>query len=347
MCDLTNPNFTDAKAARKHLEGLRWADGRFCPHCGGTEKTRLVRGKKHRPGLYYCNDCKKQFTVTVGTVFERSKVPLNKWMLAFHLMASSKKGISAHQLHRMLGVTYKTAWFMAHRIREAMRDPDPEPLGGKGKTVEADETFIGKPDAEFINGIGWVKMRGVASKRKVISLVERGGRVRSFKVDDLSSKTIRKALFENIVLDSNLHTDQAQHYKRPGREFASHEAVNHSEKEYARGDVTNRWSRCGPRTTLGLMPRFSNMGQAAPRSLRSSKMADKIDWAGASGSKYTYSIHDLNWVPSAGQDGNYIFAKQVSNGWHAVYVGQGDLQDRRQASELCPKVGDGDIRRRV
>lgn len=142
--DLTDKKFTDEATARKHLEGLRWSDGRFCPHCGVTEGTSYVRGKKHRPGLYYCNSCKKQFTVTVGTLFERSKVPLNKWLLAFHLMASSKKGISAHQLHRMLGVTYKTAWFMAHRIREAMRDGDLSPMGGEGQTVEVDETYYGK-----------------------------------------------------------------------------------------------------------------------------------------------------------------------------------------------------------
>ena len=143
MFDLTKPIFTDKNAARKHLERLRWANGRFCPHCGEAEKTSFVRGKKHRPGLYYCNSCKKQFTVTVGTLFERSKVPLHKWMIAYHLMAASKKGISAHQLHRMLGVTYKTAWFMAHRIREAMREINPGPLGGEGKAVEVDETYIG------------------------------------------------------------------------------------------------------------------------------------------------------------------------------------------------------------
>jgi len=144
MTDITSPIFQDANKARKHLEAMRWADGRSCPHCGATEGTSFVRGKKHRPGLYYCNDCKKTFTVTVGTVFERSKVPLNKWLLATHLLTSSKKGMSAHQLHRMLGVTYKTAWFMAHRIREAMIDENPEPMGGSGKSVQADETYFGK-----------------------------------------------------------------------------------------------------------------------------------------------------------------------------------------------------------
>lgn len=144
MTDLTNPIFFNESKARAHLESLRWAEGRFCPHCGESEKTAPVAGKKHRPGLYYCNGCKGTFTATVGTIFERSKIPLHKWMAGFHLMAASKKGISAHQLHRMLKLTYKTAWFMAHRIREAMKDGNPGPLGGSGISVEADETFIGR-----------------------------------------------------------------------------------------------------------------------------------------------------------------------------------------------------------
>ena len=121
MCDLTNPIFTDENEARKHLENLRWPNGPVCPHCGETEKITKLKGKSHRPGLYQCNACRQHFTVTVGTLFEDSHIKLHKWLLAFHLMASSKKGISAHQLHRMLGITYKSAWFMAHRIREAMK----------------------------------------------------------------------------------------------------------------------------------------------------------------------------------------------------------------------------------
>jgi len=236
--DLQNPIFNDETAAREALEAVRWPNGPYCPHCGVTDRIAKVEGEKHRAGLYYCNTCKGTFTVTVGTVFERSKVPLTKWWLASHLMGSSKKGISAHQLHRMLGVTYKTAWFMAHRLREGMTDLDPPPLGGKGKVVEVDETFIGPARDIFVNDSGWQKERGTGTKRKVISLVERGGRARSIKVENLDAATIRKALFENIVLDSTLHTDEAQHYKRPGREFAKHESVNHSEKEYARGSVT-------------------------------------------------------------------------------------------------------------
>jgi len=158
MCDLTNPIFTSKTKAREHLESLRWADGRFCPHCGAVEGTSFVRGKKHRPGLYYCNECKKQFTVTVGTIFERSKIPLNKWMLAFHLMAASKKGMSAHQLHRQLGVTYKTAWFMAHRIREAMRPAHfTSPLGGEG----IEEYVRGDAYTNTVEGYFSILKRGI------------------------------------------------------------------------------------------------------------------------------------------------------------------------------------------
>ncbi len=239
MTNLSDPIYHDEEKAREHLENIRWPDGPYCPFCGVFDSVKALPAKGSMgPGWYHCKDCRKKFTVRVGTVYERSKVPLHKWVLATHLLSASKKGMSAHQLHRMLGVTYKTAWFMCHRIREAMFDADPDPMGGKGKVVEADETFIGKPDSEFVNGVGWVQMRGVATKRKVITLVERGGRARSFKVNDLTSKTIRKVLFENIVTDSDLHTDQAQHYKRPGKEFNAHETVNHSENEYARGDVT-------------------------------------------------------------------------------------------------------------
>jgi transposase-like protein len=148
MTDLTNPIYTDEDAAREHLEALRWLNGPVCPHCGMVEGIARVEGTKkaHRTGLYYCNGCKGQFTVTVGTLFERSHVPLHKWVLAYHLLLASKKGMSSHQLHRMLGVTYKTAWFMSHRIRESLRDPKPEGLGGTGKVVEADETYFGPKD---------------------------------------------------------------------------------------------------------------------------------------------------------------------------------------------------------
>jgi transposase-like protein len=145
---LDSPIFQDAETARLHLEAQRWPNGPICPHCGNCDQTRItaMKGKAHRPGLYNCMECREQFTVTVGTVFERSKIALNKWLLATFLLSSSKKGMSSHQLHRMLGVTYKTAWFMTHRIREAMKEDvaSSGPIGGEGKTVEADETYIGK-----------------------------------------------------------------------------------------------------------------------------------------------------------------------------------------------------------
>src|SRR6476646_308083 len=176
--NLTDPVFTDENKAREHLEAIRWPNGPVCPHCGEAERVYRLAGKSHRPGLIHCNACEGQFTVTTGSVMESSHVPLNKWVLAFRLMASSKKGISAHQLHRTLGVTYKTAWFMSHRIREAMRETDTGQLGGEGKTVEADETYVG----------GKAKNRAYAKTlprhEAVASLVERGGKVRSRHVAD-------------------------------------------------------------------------------------------------------------------------------------------------------------------
>lgn len=238
MINLTDPLFTDESKARAHLEALRWPDGPICPKCGVVGHATLMKGKTTRSGLYQCNACREPFSVTMGTVMERSHIPLNKWVAGFELMAASKKGVSAHQLHRMLAISYKAAWFMAHRIREAMREADPPPLGGKDKVVEADETFIGKPNQVFVNGRGWVTVDAYHGKQKVITLVERGGRARSVHVDQLDALTIRKTLGENVVLDSRLHTDEAMHYRVPGRAFAKHERVNHSAEEYARGDVT-------------------------------------------------------------------------------------------------------------
>jgi transposase-like protein len=237
--ELSHPIYHDEDAARSHLEAIRWPNGPVCPYCGSLGETvRALAGESMGKGWYYCGECQKKFTVRVGAVYERSHIPLHKWLLGFRLYASSKKGFSAHQLHRTMNITYKSAWFMAHRIREAMNDSDPAPLGGKGKVVEVDETFIGPAKDIYVNERGWMKERGTGTKRKVITLVERGGRARSIKVDDLSAKTIRKVLFENIVLDSRLHTDEAHHYRKPGVEFAAHERVNHSAGEYARGDVT-------------------------------------------------------------------------------------------------------------
>jgi len=238
MCDLTNPIFHDVTKARKHLESMRWADGRFCPHCGTTEGTSYVRGKKHRPGLYYCNECKSTFTVTVGTVFERSKVTMNKWLLATHLLTASKKGISAHQLHRMLGVTYKTAWFMAHRIREAMIDENPEPIGGSGKSVQADETYFGNvevPRTARADGTPFLKSGKRAQKRPIVALVSEG-KARTFHVKRANAATVREILVTNVKRETELHTDESPIYTRVGDEYAAHKTVNHSQGQYVRPD---------------------------------------------------------------------------------------------------------------
>jgi transposase-like protein len=232
MSDLTNPIFLDPDKAREHLEKLYWPTGPTCRHCGNADATRITKlaGKSTRPGVHWCNECGKPFSVTVGTVMEDSKIPLNKWVLAFHLMASSKKGMSAHQLHRMLGLTYKTAWFLCHRIREAMADAEPNktggPLGGKGKIVEADETVVG----------GKAKNRAYrdpSPKKMVATLVERGGRVRSKHVKAINSKTLRPFVMKNVSRKSTLNTDEAAYYVKMGREFAEHHAVDHSRSEYA------------------------------------------------------------------------------------------------------------------
>lgn len=235
--NLTDPIFTDKDKAREYLEAQRWPDGVHCAHCGGTDRIKKMEGAKHRPGLYQCGDCRKQFTVTVGTVFERSKVPLNKWLLATHLMAASKKGISAHQLHRSIGVTYKTAWFMFHRIREAMRSDDLSPMGSGGGAVEADETFIGIEPSRYKTKR--TKRRpGGHDRMKVVSLIDRNtGMARSFVVDRVSKTHIAPILRENIAREARLMTDEASHYRGMNKEFASHEAVNHGKEEWARGDA--------------------------------------------------------------------------------------------------------------
>jgi transposase-like protein len=228
--NLTDPVFTDDTKAREHLEAIRWPDGPYCPHCGETQRVYRLNGKSHRPGLLHCNGCNEAFTVTVGTVMERSHVPLNKWVLAYRLIASSKKGFSAHQLHRTLGVTYKTAWFMAMRIRESMRDVKPEPLGGQGKFVEADETFTG----------GKAKNRAYKApppKEAVMALVERGGKVHSFHVPDVTAATLKPIIVDAIAKDSHFRTDESGVYWKIGEEFASHTTVIHSIGEYVRGDA--------------------------------------------------------------------------------------------------------------
>jgi transposase-like protein len=232
MSDLDSPKYKNDTAARRHLEAVRWPNGPVCPHCGVFDRASSIKGG--RDGLYFCNECRKQYTVTVGTLFEHSKVPLHKWLLANHLICSSKKGISAHQLHRMLGVTYKTAWFMAHRIREAMNGNNPGPMGGKAKIVEADATYFGNPGYEFTNGEGWNKKQGGGDSSRIHTVVERGGRARSKVVKDLRTETIRSVLVTEVDRQSTLMTDEAGIYKTIGKEFRKHRKVNHSKKEYVR-----------------------------------------------------------------------------------------------------------------
>ncbi len=222
-------------------------NGPTCPHCGSVEGIHRLEGKSHRPGLHQCNACREHFTVTVGTVMERSHVPLHKWVLAFHLMAASKKGMSAHQLHRMLKVTYKTAWFMAHRIREAMTDPNPAPIGGEGKIVEADEAYHGRKEtpipSKHRRGAPYIKRGKAAEKRAIVALVERGGEARAFHMPQVTAKNVRAVLVRHADRKSRLHTDESKLYPTVGAEFAKHETVNHSAREYARDDVTTNSAR--------------------------------------------------------------------------------------------------------
>jgi transposase-like protein len=229
MTNLTDPIYHDADKAREHLEVLHWPDGPVCPRCHTGDRITKLAGKSTRPGVYKCNECAKPFTVTVGTIFEDSKIPLNKWLLAFRLLNGGKKGFSAHELHRSLGITYKSAWFMAHRIREAMKAEPNGPLGGPDKFVEADETFIGGKQRR--------NTRRVAPKKVVVSLVERGGEVRSFHFQRIHGSNIKALVFTNVDRASHLMTDQAGFYTTIGKEYASHKAVLHSIGEYVRGDA--------------------------------------------------------------------------------------------------------------
>ena len=240
MCDLTNPIFNIEYAAFEYLESVRWPKGPICPHCGSVENITRLNGETTRMGLHQCNNCEGHFTVTVGTVYERSHIPLHKWLLATHLMCASKKGISSKQIERMLGITYKSAWFMTHRIRESMVPANAGPLGSGGGIVEADETYWGtsprSKKAKAIKKAGG-KVSG-SDKQKVVSLVERNGNVRSFHVASVNGKTLKAVLHGNIAKEANLMTDDLRLYRSIGKNFASHEAVNHSSGEYARGEVS-------------------------------------------------------------------------------------------------------------
>ena len=224
---LSQPHFQDADKAREYLERVRWANGVVCPHCGSLGKHYKLEGKAHRVGVYKCveSECAKQFTVTVGTVFESSHIKLHIWLQATYLMSASKKGISAKQLERMLGVTYKTAWFMSHRIREAM-NVSPKGVLGLTSPVEVDETYWGnvgkqKPGA-----------RGYDHKMKIVSLVERGGEKRSYHLATVTAKTLAPILKAQIDGMASLMTDESKLYTKIGKKFAEHGSVNHSAGEY-------------------------------------------------------------------------------------------------------------------
>lgn len=233
MSVLSKPYFHDEAAAFTHLESLLWPEGPTCPHCGNADGKRITRfeGKATRMGLHKCNECRKQFTVKVGTVFESAHIPLHKMLQAVYLLSASKKGCSAHQLHRILQITYKSAWFLAHRIREAMRTGGLGPMGGGGQIVEVDETVIGR-----LEGVP-KQTAGYAHKNIVLTLVERGGSARSFHIDSTSVADVVPLVRKNIRRETRLMTDEARHYVGVGKEFAEHGAVMHSKFEFGRGDI--------------------------------------------------------------------------------------------------------------
>lgn len=247
MSVLSAPYMHDEAAAFAHVEAMLWADGPVCPHCGVVDsayKLEGVRTKaskknpegKERHGLWKCRECRKQFTVRKGTIFEESHLPLHLWLQAIHLMVSSKKGISSHQLHRVLGITYKSAWFLTHRIRECMRSGELAPMGGGGGTVEVDETFIGNDRTKKPHGEK--KGRGYAHKHKMLTLVDRETKkAKSIIVDDLKQTTLVPILRENIAKEAVVYTDEAGQYRNLKNEFADHDFTRHGQGEYGRGEV--------------------------------------------------------------------------------------------------------------
>jgi transposase-like protein len=221
-----DPMFHNEDKAREALEAELWPNGPYCRHCGNSDPDKIAKmqGKSHRPGLYYCHECDGQFTVTVGTVLERSKIPLTKWLMAAHLFNSGKNGVSAHEIHRTLGVTYKTAWFMMHRLREAMNELNPGTMGGEGQSVQADETYYGNSSKR-----AKAYRKGHSRKASVVGLVEPQGRARAFHLAAGANATdVREVLVTNESRKSELHTDESKLYTRVGKEFAAHKTVEHS-----------------------------------------------------------------------------------------------------------------------
>lgn len=241
MSVLNKKHFHSEAAAHAFVEAHVWPDGRICPHCGVLGESGPLKGQSTRLGVYKCYACRKPFTVKVGTIFEASHIPLHKWLQAIFLLSSSKKGMSSNQLARVLEITLKSAWFMSHRIREAMRDGSLSPLGGEGKIVEVDETYHG-PVANLpktrTDGTPFIKKGNSKPKRAIISLVERGGSIRSFHVERADKVTVAGIVTKNVARESRLHTDESSLYKGADGHVAKHETVNHTSGEYARGDVT-------------------------------------------------------------------------------------------------------------
>ena len=228
---LSQPYFHNEEAAYAYVEARVWAKGPVCPHCGGVVRNRKLEGNSTRIGVYKCYDCRKPFTIKVGTIFEASHIPLRLWLQAIFLIASSKKGISSHQLHRTLGITVKSAWFMSHRIREAMRTGDFAPFGSDGGAVEVDETFIGNDRA--IKPKGQKKGRGYQHKNKVLSLLDREtGQARSMVVDAVNAKALAPIVLANVAREARLMTDEASYYTKVGREFAEHGVTHHGAGQY-------------------------------------------------------------------------------------------------------------------
>jgi transposase-like protein len=237
MTALTAPQFTDEATAMAHLEGSRWPDGvPNCPHCGSVNVHRM--GGKTQAGMFLCNDCRDKFTGRTGTVMERSKIPVHKWLLAIHLMSSAKNGMSAHEMHRNLGITYKSAWFLVHRIRKAMEDGKPAPMGGEGGQVQADETYYGNTSKRSKS-----YRKGLKRKEAVVAFVDPAtGTARAFHMElGTGANVVREALVTNVDRKSTLVTDESSLYTKVGKEFAGHETMIHSGREYVNknGYTTN------------------------------------------------------------------------------------------------------------